>query len=96
MSLIYLFLSFDSMDTTAKLMAGTIASPDTETDIPSPASLHSVCGVIVSLGVTYTLRLSKVETPIGLHSSASISETGEVNIILLILSVPTYNAFFHL
>ena len=35
MSLIYLFLSFDRWDTTTKLMAGSIASQETETDYTS-------------------------------------------------------------
>lgn len=65
MSLIYLFLSFDGWDTTAKLMAGTIASPETETDYTSKWYMNYGNSICIFL---FTSAFISSVGPVGIYS----------------------------
>lgn len=65
MSLIYLYLSFDSLDATAKLMAGSIASQETETDYTSKWYMNYGNTICIFL---FTSAFISSASPMGIYS----------------------------
>ena len=65
MSLIYLFLSFDSTDATAKLMGGSIASPKTEDDYTSKWYMNFGNKICIFL---FTSAFISSASPVGIYS----------------------------